>query len=183
MNPYTYLMMIKRSRQTDGDQILWQKHLDSIQDEDSAEQFFIRQAKSSEPKSFLDPKNDFFVSPFSEENFPDHQNQLTLDVFETADSLIITAPIAGVDLDRLIINLDDDVLTIEGVRTNDLETQAQNYYYQECFWGKFSRSVILPSNISHDNVTATYRHGVLTIAIPKNSATDSISIPVQDLDE
>jgi len=176
-------MSFKKNNQNNSDEHLWQQHLDSIQNQDSAEQFFIRQAKSAEPKKFLDPENDFFVTPFDNDILSAEQSQLALDVFETKDHLVIKAPVAGIDLNDIDISLDDDVLTIEGTRTNDHENNAENYYYQECFWGRFSRSIILPSNISHQNIEASYKAGILTITIPKTQNTKSVNISVKDLDE
>jgi HSP20 family protein len=66
------------------------------------------------------------------------------------------------------------MVTIRGSRENSQEVAEENYYYQECFWGSFSRSVILPCDIKIDQVEASMKNGILTIKMPKvekNSAT------------
>lgn len=95
------------------------------------------------------------------------EGQLALDVFQTADEIIIVAPVAGVTLDDISINITDDVLTVSGNRSFQFKAESADYFTQECFWGKFSRSIILPEGIDASRVSASFKNGILTVRIPK----------------
>jgi HSP20 family protein len=96
--------------------------------------------------------------------------QLPIDILENEKEILIITPIAGVDLDKTEIIVTNDVLTIRGERQTDLsefEFKKRDYYVQECFWGRFSRSVILPTNVDGEQIEATQKDHVLYIRIPK----------------
>lgn len=95
------------------------------------------------------------------------EGQLTLDIFQTENELVIKSTIAGVSPEDLDISITDDMVTIKGERKRDEEVPQENYFYQELYWGPFSRSVILPTEIDVDNSTATLKNGILTIRLPK----------------
>jgi len=59
------------------------------------------------------------------------------------------------------------MVTIRGKREKDEEIKAEDYYYQECYWGPFSRSVILPVDVEAENAEASLKNGILTIRLPK----------------
>ena len=95
------------------------------------------------------------------------EGQLTIDVYETEDDFVIQSTIAGVKAEDLDIDIEDDMVTIRGARQRQAEKQKGKYYYQECYWGSFSRQVILPEEVDGSNVEATMKDGVLTLRIPK----------------
>jgi len=100
------------------------------------------------------------------------EGQLTIDVYQTENELIIQSAIAGVKPENLDISIEGDVLTIRGCREKPFEdatlpTAPENYFAQECFWGPFSREVILPVEVDPGRVEATMKEGILTIRIPK----------------
>lgn len=97
-----------------------------------------------------------------------YEGQLALDVYQTDDNLIIKAPIAGVKLKDINITITDDVLTIKGSRMIDEEILKDKYYTQECYWGPFSRSIILPGNVETEKTAAHFKDGILKIVIPKS---------------
>lgn len=97
----------------------------------------------------------------------DLAGQLAVDVFQTKDKVVIKAPIAGVNPADLDIAISDDVVTIKGDRKDESVVEKEHYYVQECFWGSFSRSVILPTSTVPEKAEATLKNGVLTIEIPK----------------
>ena len=74
---------------------------------------------------------------------------------------------AGVLPDDLEINITTESVTIRGEREREEKVEAKDYLYQECFWGSFSRSIILPQEIDPDRAVATLKNGVLTIRLPK----------------
>lgn len=95
------------------------------------------------------------------------EGQLAVDVYQTKDNVVIKAPIAGVTPENLDIEVADDVVTIRGERVEEKEVDREHYYVQECYWGSFSRSVILPTSTIAEKAAATLKDGVLTVSIPK----------------
>lgn len=98
----------------------------------------------------------------------DHsEGQLALDVYQTKNKIVILAPIAGVKLDDMSVTVSDDVLTIKGKRNLETNIPEEDYLTQECFWGDFSRSIVLPASVDTSKINAKFKDGVLTIEIPK----------------
>jgi HSP20 family protein len=94
------------------------------------------------------------------------EGQLAIDVYQTENELVIQSAVAGVGIEKLDIFLEKDVLTIKGARQKPYEERG-DYFFQECFWGPFSREVILPAEVDPDKVLARMKDGILTIRIPK----------------
>ena len=101
----------------------------------------------------------------------DYEGQLAVDVYQTEDSIVIKAPIAGVNPEDLEVSITDEVVTIKGERKESSEIQKENYFCQECYWGTFSRSYILPVAVDADKAVASLKDGVLTLNIPKQEKT------------
>ena len=102
-----------------------------------------------------------------EEDWFEPEGELAVDVYETGDEIIIQATIAGVNPDDLDVSIENDVVTITGERTNTEEEEGKNYFYQECFWGAFSRQIILPSEVDGNRAEASMKNGIFTLKIPK----------------
>ncbi|MEA2007031.1 MAG: Hsp20 family protein [Patescibacteria group bacterium] len=107
------------------------------------------------------------------------EGQLTIDVYQTDDDIVIKSTIAGVKPEDLDVNINNDMVTIRGERKQDEDIDPENYYYQECYWGPFSRSVILPVEIIADKAEATMKNGILTLRLPKADTTKSRKIQVR----
>ena len=73
------------------------------------------------------------------------------------------------------------MLTIKGKREHEEEIDDKNYFFKECYWGNFSRTIILPCDVKSDKITATLKNGVLTIKLPK-AKNKKIDIKVIDED-
>lgn len=114
-------------------------------------------------------QDDFLDTPLAgdEDWMEQAEGQLAVDVYQTKDNVIIKAPIAGVTADRLDIEVAEDIVNIRGERVEDKEVDREHYYVQECYWGSFSRSVILPTSTMAEKASAALKDGVLTITIPK----------------
>lgn len=93
--------------------------------------------------------------------------ELAVDVFQTPDEIVVVAPVAGVTSDDLAINITEGVLVISGQRHLEFDVAQADYFTQECFWGSFSRSIILPEAVDATSVTASFKDGILTVRIPK----------------
>ena len=98
----------------------------------------------------------------------DQAGELVVDVFETNSDFVVLAAIAGIQIKDLDISLEKDMMVIKGNRCDPHDDNDKKYFYQECYWGPFSRKIILPENIDIDKADAQMDKGVLTIKIPKN---------------
>ena len=101
-----------------------------------------------------------------EETWLEPVGQLAVDVYQTDAELVIRSAIAGVKPEDLDISIEKDVVTISGERKKPLEEKG-DYFSQECYWGKFSKQIILPVEIDPNKIEATLRDGILTIRTPK----------------
>lgn len=109
------------------------------------------------PSSFS--SQDWF-SPTAEEG------QLSVDVFRDRDDLVIRSTVAGVKPEDIDISMHGDLLTIRGKRHSEREIEEQQWFYRECYWGSFSRSIVLPYEVQTDRAKATLKNGVLEVRIP-----------------
>ena len=106
--------------------------------------------------------------------------QLNLDVYQTENEIVIKSAIAGAAAQDLEISLVNDMLTIKGVRNKDVEIDPKDYYYQECYWGPFSRSIILPANIDASQIKASIKNGILTVVLPKTERIKTEKIEIKN---
>lgn len=143
----------------------------------------LKQGLSSDKKG-QDVNLEFFDSaaatPEQESQWfvEDYEGQLSVDVYQTEEEIVVKATIAGVAPQDLQIFLNDDLLTIRGRRHQDAESAEANYFYKECFWGGFSRSIILPQDVNPQAIKASLRNGVLTIRLPKIERSKTVAIEV-----
>lgn len=105
--------------------------------------------------------------------------QLAIDAFQDEESVVVKAPIAGVGLDDVEISITDEVVTIKGVRQPSPEVARENYFIQECYWGPFARSYILPVSVDAAKAQATLKDGILTIRIPKQERAKTKVLKVE----
>lgn len=107
------------------------------------------------------------------------EGQLSLDVFESENSIVVVAPIAGVDEKNLSINITEDLLTITGERLRPKSLpKPKKYFVEECYWGKFSRSILLPTAINSAEITARLDRDIIIIEVPKARKVASKIIPL-----
>ncbi|MEK7596625.1 MAG: Hsp20/alpha crystallin family protein [Patescibacteria group bacterium] len=97
----------------------------------------------------------------------EEEGQLTVDVHQTPDEIIIKTMVAGVRPEDLDINITRDMVTIKGRREESVDIEETDYFHKELYWGSFSRTVMLPEEIEVEEAEAVERHGLLTIKLPK----------------
>lgn len=114
------------------------------------------------------------------DDLDDCEGELSIDVFQDEKNLYIISTIAGVEPDDIEISLNNDLLTIRGFRHNGESIVDKEYFCQECYWGGFSRSVVLPVEVKTEEITADLKDGVLTIALPKLERKRNIEIKVKE---
>jgi HSP20 family protein len=100
-----------------------------------------------------------------------------VDVSETPEELVIVATMAGTKPEDIELHLHNDFLTIRGRRLSPVP-KASQYFTTECYWGTFSRTIVLPVDVKADMGRSEYRNGVLAIYLPKAIVTSSIPIIV-----
>jgi HSP20 family protein len=116
--------------------------------------------------------------------------QLDVDIYQTAEDIIIIAPIPGVEVSELDISIENenDVVTIKGRRDvpDVLEEQedspSNKYLRQECQWGQFYRQIILPQEVNVSDVEAKFKKGILILKLPllrlQNSRKNKIEVSI-----
>lgn len=106
-------------------------------------------------------------SRWNQEPEEEDDGQLTIDMYQTEADIVIKSTIAGVKPEDIDVSINNDMITIRGSRHMEEEVSEDRYYYQECYWGSFSRSVVLPMDVLSDKVEASLKNGILTVRLPK----------------
>lgn len=151
------------------------------EEETENEDFFLSNESPREQKVVLEKsKNSTTEEKWLEEDY--EEGQLSVDVYQTKDAIVIKSTIAGVKPEDIDISINNDMVTIKGKRELDATVLEDDYFYQECYWGGFSRSIILPVEIIADKVEAALKNGVLTVTLPKAKKTHAVSIKVKEED-
>ncbi|MDO8633031.1 MAG: Hsp20/alpha crystallin family protein, partial [Candidatus Wildermuthbacteria bacterium] len=119
--------------------------------------------KKEEPPQRKSPKKE----ESEESPWFEPEGELAVDVYQTNGEIVIQSTIAGVSSDDLDVNIENDVVTISGERRNPNEEEDKSYFYQECYWGPFSRQIILPEEIDTSRIEASMKDGVFTLRLPK----------------
>ncbi len=137
--------------------------------------WFTRMAKTSKTDNESDQKQrDAFLPA------PELEGELAVDVYQTSTEIVIQSPIAGVDENDIDISLEGDMITIRGKRAQEQTIDEKDFFYQECYWGVFSRTVSLPtSEVDIDKAHASMKNGILTIRIPKVDKKRSKKLKIQ----
>jgi len=100
--------------------------------------------------------------------FEEGEGELAIDFYQTPTHFMIESTIAGVEPENIDINITPEAVTVKGKRDKiSSKSKAGEYLVQECYWGRFSRSIILPQEIDPDKAQATIKNGVLKISLPK----------------
>ncbi len=120
------------------------------------------QEQEATPAEEADPSDEWET----EGDFP---GQLAVDVYETADKLVVKARTAGISKSDLDVSISDNILTISGVLSGGEDEQTTRWHIQECYWGEFSRTIALPVPVREEenSVKAELKDGVLTITFDK----------------
>jgi HSP20 family protein len=115
----------------------------------------------------------FMTAPWRSRAFGRQKMMPALDVFEKDGKLQINAELPGMKDKDIEIEVTDDALTISGEKRDEREVKEDNYYRSERTYGSFRRQVALPAGAETDQIEATFKDGVLKIAIPLKAASTS----------
>lgn len=107
------------------------------------------------------------AAPLPEPMEEESAGELAVDVYQTPTHIIIKAMIAGVRPDDLDVSITRDMVTIRGKRERATEGTAGDFFFQELYWGSFTRTVVLPQEVDIEEAEASEKHGLLVIKLPK----------------
>lgn len=129
-------------------------------------------------------KEEEHIVPEKQTNWMEEENdeaELAVDVYQTPTDMFIQTMVAGVRIEDLEITIGREMATIRGKREEDQHIDDENYYTKELYWGKFSRTIMLPQEAEPDQVEATEKHGLLTIKIQKVDKERKNNIKVKSI--
>lgn len=97
----------------------------------------------------------------------EEMGELSVDVYQTPSHIMIKAMIAGVRPEDLDVSITRDMVTIRGKRERHTEGTSGDYFFQELYWGSFTRTIVLPQEVDMEGAEASEKHGLLMIKLPK----------------
>ncbi len=109
---------------------------------------------------------------------PDEVPQLTVDVYKKNDKIFVVSTVAGVQPENLDISINNNTLSIKGLRKKPYGENDNEILLQECFWGEFSREITINETLNVDEIKANLNNGVLEIEIPIYKITAQRKIEV-----
>jgi len=121
-------------------------------------------------------KNEFADSAWSD---AEPEGQLTVDVYQTPTDIVVESAIAGVRPEDIDVNVTTDSISIRGSRHREKTVSDEDYLYQECYWGRFARSIILPQEVDPENADVVFKNGILTVKLPKANKRKSKKLQVR----
>ena len=119
------------------------------------------------------------ASPKKKQGWPGEEGQLAVDVFYSGPDFCVQAPIAGVAPEDLDVSVENEMLIIKGARKDPVNGKQKDYFYQECYWGPFSRQIILPEDVDSQRIKASLQKGVLTIKMPRIAKTKKKKVDIK----
>ena len=125
-------------------------------------------------------KKPLLTKASKEKEWPKSEGQLAVDVYQTESELIIQSAIAGVKPNELDISVEGDLVIIRGERKRPAE-ESEDYFSQECYWGPFSRKIILPVEVDPGRIDANLKDGILTIRMPKILREKKMKVTIKSL--
>lgn len=124
----------------------------------------------------------FFTNDFPDFRtaFSQHTGNMNVDVYETENEVVATCDIPGLEKKEDVnIDIENNILSISGTINKINEVKEEQMHRQERFYGRFHRSISLPSNVSSEGIQAKYKNGVLEIHMPKVQGDTKRRIDVQ----
>lgn len=107
------------------------------------------------------------------------EGQLAVDVYETDKELVIQSAVGGIKNNQIEVSLENDILIIKGERENPVKDENKKYFSQECYYGPFSREIILPREIDTSRIEASVKDGILVIRMPKIERAKNKKIQIE----
>ena len=105
--------------------------------------------------------------------------QLTVDIYHTTDCIVVESAIAGAKPEDIDVSVSPDSISIKGMRRRELEGADAEYLHQECYWGKFTRSIILPEEVDPERANVNFKNGILSVKMPKTNRNRARKLEVR----
>ena len=152
--------------------------------EDDLAAAFLDSSDTTAPAAAEEPAGIEEAAPSDDDgwdNADEFPGQLAVDVYETADKLVVKARTAGISKSDLDVSISDNILTISGILSGGEDEHTTRWHIQECYWGEFSRTIALPVQVREDenSVKAELKDGVLTITFEKEKVEAPQKIQIQ----
>ena len=109
------------------------------------------------------------------------EGELSVDVYQTANEIIIEAMVAGVKPEDLHLSITRDMVTIKGRRDGNTQVNHDDYFYKELYWGTFTRTILLPHEVEIEEAEAVEKHGLLIIRLPKVDKARQTKLKVKSI--
>lgn len=137
-----------------------------------------------EPWHLQRQMNRFFDQVFGREFLPESFRDSgpwrpAVDVSESAEAITVKAELPGMEVADVDVSLTGDILSIKGEKKEENEAQGKNYHHIERSHGAFERVIKLPVAVKADDVTASFKNGVLVITLPKKEEAVVKSVQVK----
>lgn len=126
-------------------------------------------------KEAREQKNNNWIEEENEEA------ELAVDVYQTSTEIIVQTFVAGVKPEDLGLSIARDIATITGFREEKRNINEEDYFTKELYWGKFSRTISLPTEVEPEEVDATEKHGLLTIRLKKVDKEKKNNVKVKSI--
>lgn len=101
-----------------------------------------------------------------------------VDIKETDQAFTIEAELPGMDKKDVKVTVQDGVLSIEGERKHEEESQDKKLHRIERYYGSFMRRFTLPDNVDENSVKASFKDGLLTLTLQKAEPKEPKAIQV-----
>ena len=124
--------------------------------------------------AFEDTLNRFFATPANSRPWTP-----PVDILETEQELILKTDVPDMTEKDIAITIENGTLTIKGERKFQKKDEKSGYHRIERSFGAFARSFTLPETVEAEKVSATYKNGVLTVALPKKEVAKPRSIEIK----
>ncbi len=135
----------------------------------------MQENEEAEAKSAAENETDEQEAAWSDS---EPEGKLTVDVYQTPSEVVVESAIAGVKPSDIDVNVTTDSVTIRGARKREKAVRDEDYLYQECYWGRFARTIILPQEIDPDGAEVTFKNGILTVILPKANRKKSRKLKI-----
>jgi HSP20 family molecular chaperone IbpA len=116
-----------------------------------------------------------------EEEEPVEEGELSVDVYQTQNEIIIEAMVAGVKPEDLHISITRDMVTVRGRRDGNTSVGHDDYFYKELYWGTFTRTILLPHEVEIEEAEAVEKHGLLILRLPKVDKARQTKLKVKSI--
>jgi HSP20 family protein len=158
-------------------------NLNFVQEEDDMEEVPIKHVgkKAETPSLKTKTRGISLDEDMEEEDLAIEEGELSVDVYQTANEIIIEAMVAGVKPEDLHLSITRDMVTIKGRRDGNTQITHDDYFYKELYWGSFTRTILLPHEVEIEDAEAVEKHGLLIIRLPKVDKARQTKLKVKSI--